>query len=75
MAMNDATHNVRETIINASLAYELHGRTGSAWRNVFKREICAMKTKAGRRHIFLSRMSVQKKTQMDKVVSTLLKLS
>ena len=72
--MTDATYNVRETIINASLAYEFH-RTGSAWRNVFKREISGMKTKAGRRHIFLSRMSVQKKTQMDKVVSTLLKLS
>ncbi len=73
--MTDATHNVRETIINASIAYEFHDRIGSAWRNVFKREISGMKTKAGRRHIFLSRMSVQKKTQMDRVVSTLLKLS
>ena len=63
---------VRNVVINAALAYELHKGKGDQWRKVFKNELNALPVKAGKVYRFLVAMSEQKAESMDKVVRVLL---
>ena len=58
---------VKTVVLNACLAYELHGHKGDQWRKVFKKAITELPTKAGLQYRFLVRMSEQSREAMDKV--------
>jgi len=72
MTNREMIPHIRDVVLNACLAYELHQGKGEQWRLVFKQAIGRLKTKAGRQYRFLTLMSTQDKKQMDKVVNTLI---
>ena len=72
MTNKEMVPHIRDVVLNACLAYELHQGKGEQWRLVFKQAIGRLKTKAGRQYRFLTLMSTQDKKQMDKVVNTLI---
>ena len=72
MTNNEMIPHVRDVVLNACLAYELHQGKGEQWRLVFKQAIGRLKTKAGRQYRFLTVMSEQEKASMNKVVNTLI---
>ncbi len=70
MPVRDIVRPVKETVLHAALAYELHGG-GDAWRRIFKRAINNLKTKSGRQYKFYVLMAAQSQEQMGKVVRML----
>ena len=72
MTNREMIPHIKDVVLNACLAYELHQGKGEQWRLVFKQAIGRLKTKAGRQYRFLTLMSTQDKKQMDKVVNTLI---
>jgi len=72
MPSKDIRGNVKEVVLNAALAFELHNGRGEQWRLVFRRALNALPVKAGREYKFLVAMADQSPAAMDKVVYVLL---
>lgn len=62
---------VRNTTINASLAFVLHEGKGDQWRKVFKDAIQALPVKAGKQYEFLVVMASQSREAMERVTRVL----
>ena len=71
MTRKDLIPLVKEAILEAALAYEIHNGKGDQWRRVFKRAVTALPVKAGLHYRFLVRMTEQDRASMDGVVRTL----
>jgi len=72
MPSKDIRGNVKEVVLNAALAFEIHNGRGEQWRLVFRRALNSLHTKAGREYKFLVAMADQSPAGMDKVVHVLL---
>lgn len=71
MPVKDIKEDVKNTVLEACLAYEIHEGKGEQWRLVFKKALNALPVKSGRVYKFLVLMSTQTREGMDKVSSTL----
>ncbi len=71
MPVKDIKEDVKNIVLEACLAFELHEGKGEQWRLVFKRALNDLPVKSGRVYKFLVVMSTQSKEGMAKVSSTL----
>lgn len=71
MPVKDIKVDVKDAVLDAALAYELHQGKGEQWRLVFKKALNSLPVKTGRVYKFLVVMSTQSNEGMAGVSRTL----